>query len=456
VTIMRPYTNLGLFLFFITSCFASDITRSAETSVVQDSLVQLASRYYNEGDFKRVIALKNPADTLTLSSKLVYYKGMSYSALYDYPRAIGCFQTAINGDSANVIYRFQYGRLLILSGFLERAADELSACTHMDSTYLPASYQLGLLYNMQGDDPDKECEIFSFLIRQNPEDFMSLYYLGSTITRTGYADSGAVFIQRSIAVNPQYYPSLIAMAHYYDGKKEYAPALEYYKKALEIRPHDKDLLFKTGECYRKSGALNEAVACFKNAIAIDSLTDAVHAQLGKAYYSLGKFDSSVQSYAKAIKIDDDNVTYYKNISLAYQKIDSVNAAIRMLQKGMAALHPEDLMFAHTSLASLYNTHKRTQDAVGMYKKYISDAYMELAAYYQSNNMRSDVIEVYQHVVELDPANYEILFRLADLYAEINDNKAAINIYTKMMQSFRSGEGQNFLKQKIESLKKNGK
>jgi tetratricopeptide (TPR) repeat protein len=450
---MRTYTHIGLLLFCVASCYASGGKRSPEPSPMQDSIVQLAARYYNDGDFKRAITLQEPADTLILPPKLLYYKGMSYSALYDYPHAIGCFQKAINGDSANLSYRLQYGRLLILSGFLERAADELSRCTLLDSTYLPAWYQLGLLYNMQGNAVDKECEIFSFLIRQNPDDFMSLYYLGDALRRSGFSDSGAAFVKRSIAVNPQYYPSLNLLAHYYNAKKQYAPALEYYKKALEIRPHDKDLLFKTGECLRKLGALNEAVACFKNSIAIDSLNDAVHAQLGYAYYSLGKFDSSVQAYARAIALEDDNVDYYTNISMAYQKMDSVDAAIRMSKKRIAALHPEDLTYAHTGLASLYNSKKRPQDAVSMYKKNISDAYMELAAYYHSHNLRSEAIAMYQRVIEFDPANLESLLSIAGLFEEMNDNKSAIQIYTKLAQSFGGGEAEKIFKQKIELLKK---
>jgi hypothetical protein len=54
--------------------------------------------------------------------------------------------------------------------------------------------------------------------------------------------------------------------------------------------------------------------------------------------------------------------------------------------------------------------------------------------------------------ELEPGNHEFQFRIALLYEEMNDNKAALQIYTKMMQSLSPGS-QKFFKEKIESLQK---
>lgn len=135
-------------------------------------------------------------------------------------------------------------------------------------------------------------EIFSHLVYRNPKDFVSLYYLGAALIKTELQDSGQACLSQSVAVNPEYFPSLVVLANAYTGKKQYTPALALYHKALEIRPHDKGLLIKNGECLRKSGAFNEAIECFKTVIAMDSINDQVHAQMGLSYYSLGKYDSA--------------------------------------------------------------------------------------------------------------------------------------------------------------------
>ena len=192
----------------INACYALDRNSSSTVITTQDSVLQLAVRYYSDGDYKRVVALNGPADSLSPSSKLSYIQGMSYSALYDYPHAIEKYQKAISVDSANVNYRFQYGRLLIQAGFLEGAVNELTSCVALDSTYLPASFQLGLLYNMQKNNPQRELRIFTFLISQNPDDFLSLYYVGDVLRRMELPDSGIKYTERSIAINPHYYPSV--------------------------------------------------------------------------------------------------------------------------------------------------------------------------------------------------------------------------------------------------------
>lgn len=445
-------------IIIVLNVMALDVWAADQLSpslVKQDSLVQLVSRYYSDGDFARATAVNDPTDTLIVSPRLSYYKAMSWAALYNYPRAIEYFQKAVNADSTNVNYRFQYSRMLIQSGFLERAAGELSACTRMDSAYLPAWYQLGLLYAMQKNDVKREQEIFSYLVRHNPEDFMSLYYLGEALRRTELQDSGFACITKSVAINPQYYPSLVALANAYAGKKQYVPALEYYRKAREIRPHDKDLLTRMGECFRKSGAFNDAIACYKVVIEMDTTIDAVYAQMGYAYYSLGKYDSSVYYYNRAIALESDNADYYKNIALVYTKMDSVDAAVSMSKKFITSLHPENLSFARTSLASIYSSKKRSKDAIRMYKEQISEVYMELAAHYQSNGMRTEAIALYQHLQELEPANNDFQFRIAYLYEEMNNYKEAIQIYTKIMQSLRP-EAQKHLRAMIEAIKKKEK
>jgi tetratricopeptide (TPR) repeat protein len=422
-----------LLLISALTCFARGSGLNQNATIAQDSVIQLASRMYNEGNYKATLELKDPTDSLAAFPKLLFYQGMSYAALYDYPRALEDLKSAIRGDSTNVNYRFQYGRLLIQAGFTEEAAVELTQCIALDSTYLPASFQLGLLYNAQKNNPAKEEAIFSFLIRQNPNDFVSLYYKGDALRRLDLADSGITFIQRSIAVNPRYFPSLIACAHYQDANKLYGPALKCYRQAEEIRPHDKDLLFQMGECSRKLGELKSAVTYFKKSLAIDSSNAAVFAQLGYAYYSLGRFDSSIQSYHAAIAIDGDNILYYQNLALAFQKIDSVQGAIRAYQKAIEVLHPENIMFAYRNLASFYYSNGMKREAIKLLQQNIAYDYNSLAGFYFSKNMSRDAATAYQHVIELDPSNFGAIWWAGMSLEEIHDYKSAILVFEKGMR-----------------------
>lgn len=454
-------------LAVVISIFVTFLQYSAEAAekelsirTAQDSVVHLVSRLYSEGDYKTVITLIDLTDSISLSPGLLYYQGISYAALYDYSHAQEYLIKAIARDSTNANYRFQYGKLLVQAGFPDEATEQLKKCIASDSTYSPALFQLGLLYNIRKIDPGKEAEIFLILIHQNPQDFLSQYYEGDALRRLDHVDSGMTFVQRSIELNPRYYPSLVAMAQYKNSKEDYAPALELYRRAESLRPKDKDLLNQMGDCFRKSGDLVSAIIYYQKSTAIDSSNDIVFAKLGHAYYALGNFDSSIHAYKKAIALDDENTLYYQNVALAYQKVDSVTAAILSYQKAIKVLHPENITYAYSSLAAFYYARGKVSDAVTMYQRNIGDSYFNLGRFYQSMKMLREALSAFQHMYEIDRERLDILARIGDIYEELHDTKLAILTYKKIEQAL-DGDAENSMylrevKERLQSLMKKKK
>ena len=280
------------------------------------------------------------------------------------------------------------------------------------SSHLLTGYQLPRLticeprsYLNSRVTPKKEAEIFAFLIRQNPNDFLSLYYEGDALQRLNLADSGMRCIERSYALNPRFFPSVIALAHYTNKNKEYARALEFYRKAEVLRPRDKDLLFQLGECLRKVGMLTDAVTYFKKASAMDSTNALIHAQLGFAYFTLGRFDSSITEYETAIVFDEDNIQYFNNLARAYDAKDSLEGVIRTYKRAIAILHPENISYAHNNLA----------------------------VYYIRKCMYAEAADAFDHVYEFNPANRSALRWRAEALAKIPDIKAAISAYERLLR-----------------------
>ncbi len=419
---------IAIILFVVIIVFngyAGDEKQNRTTIASQDSLTQLASKFYSEGNYRKTLELVTLNDSTLFSSKLFYYYGMSYAALYDYQNAQEYFKKAIYVDSSNVNYHFQFGRLLLQAGFTDEAVEEFKLCFVLDSTYLPPTFQLGLLYNAQKKYPEKEIEIFSFLIRQNPNDFFSLYYLGNALIRSQFRDSGIVFIHKSIELNSRYYPSLLSLANYNYSIQEYKAALKYYQKAAAIRLHDKDIIYQMGECLRKLGAYNEALMQFKEAISIDSSNATYHAQLGYAYFLMERFDSSILAYKKAIAIDTANVQYYLNLALVFQKIDSAKGVIEAYQQAAQAQHPEVISFV----------------------------YNDLATYCFKNNLWREATKAYKRVIELNPDNTMALYWLGYSYGQIPDEKSAILTFENYIEKTKDNNEKSGLRLHVKELLK---
>ncbi len=242
-----------------------------------DSLEQLSSKYYSEGLYSKVIDLIHQNDSLSLPPKTYFYGGMSSAAIYDFQQSKVFFRKAIENDSMNTQWRYQFGCALKQAGFYDEALNQFETCSHLDSTYLPAYFQLGIVYNLKKKNEKKEAEIFSFLVQKDPKDFLSLFYLGDALKRMGNTDSGIVFIQRSYALNQQFFPSLVALANYSNSKKDFPTARNYYQQALALKSNNEDVMFQIGECYRRMGGLDSAAAYFQKAISFDSLNAIYHA-----------------------------------------------------------------------------------------------------------------------------------------------------------------------------------
>lgn len=398
-----------------------------------DSLEILVPRWFVDGDYQTIINRTGAVDSGTHSPNLAYYRAMSFAQLYAYPQAQASFQQALHADSLNVKYRYQYGRFLSQAGFVDASLAELAACMRIDSTYLPAAFQLGLLLNTQKTDPAREVAIFSYLIRQNPNDFLSLYYKGDALKRLDLEDSGIVFIEQSIALNPRYFPSLIAAAHYHNAQKDVAKALDLYERAETIRPRDKDLLVAIGDCHRKLKNFRTAIGYFHKALEIDSTTALGWAQLGYTYYSINRFDSAAAAYQSALVFDDENAVYYTNLAEVYEKMDSVQCVISTYLQAIASRHAENIAY-------LYRT---------------------LANYYSSKRMFREAAEAYERVYEYHPSDLMALYWSGNCYVSVPDKPTAIATFERYLHlleadSTKTPDERKFVSNYIRQLKKQGK
>jgi tetratricopeptide (TPR) repeat protein len=255
---------------FILLALLSSLCFSQPEGTAPNNPDSLAAALYAEGNYWKLMEISRQFSADSLSAKFCFHLGMSYAALSEPQRAQEFLKRAIALDSAKLQYRYQYARVLSQSGLYPDAVRELNRCIAMDSSYIPARFQLGLTYAAQKTEPEQEMSVFSWLIDRNPKDFLSLYYMSEALKRSGKPDSAAQYLLRSLSANPRYVPTLIAISNFLNSKKMYVDALPYYLRADSIRGGNKDLVFQIGECYRKLGDLPKAKIFFQRAIALDS------------------------------------------------------------------------------------------------------------------------------------------------------------------------------------------
>jgi tetratricopeptide (TPR) repeat protein len=417
--------------FFLLTLLSS-LCLSQPEAAVQSNPDSLAAALYAEGNYWKLMEISRQFPADSLSAKFSFHLGMSFAALSEPQRAQEFLKRAISLDSAKLQYRYQYARILSQSGQYPDAVRELNRCIAMDSSYIPARFQLGLTYAAQKNDPENEMAVFSWLIDRNPKDFLSLYYLSEALKRSGQPDSAARYLLRSLSVNPRYVPALIAVSNFLNSKKMYAEALPYYLRADSLRGNNKDLVFQIGECYRKLGDLPRATAYFTRAIALDSMNELYHAQLAYTYFSAMQYDSSVASYRRALLYDEENVQYYLNLALVYTTINDTGNVLHSYARAIHVSHPE-------------NT---------------AEIFYNLGTFCFQKKLWRGAVEAYGRAIDIDPDRADAYYFKGSCLMQLSEHQSALPLFTEFLKRTEGDpekKGERYSAQKmaeyIKSLKK---
>ncbi len=88
--------------------------------------------------------------------------------------------------------------------------------------------------------------------------------------REKLTDESLYYFEQSLKVYPDYYTSWNNMATlYFNEKKEYDKAAEYYQKTLELNPENVASLFGVGYCYELEKNNDEAIKYFEKVLELD-------------------------------------------------------------------------------------------------------------------------------------------------------------------------------------------
>jgi superkiller protein 3 len=204
-----------------------------------------------------------------------------------------------------------------------------------DSLHGSAWFQLAQVARVVGDPEDLVRTYYRKSIRINPRDYLSYFYLGSSLADSSETrHEGEFFLRKSLDINPFFLPAIERLGSYYSALKLDSLAALFYAEAADLRPKNPDFWFYLGESVRKLKLSDSAVVCFGRAIELDSTNAAYVGQFGYAYVQMKAYALAVAAYEHAILLEPDNPQFYSNLAIAYQRMDSVDAAVAAYEKAL--------------------------------------------------------------------------------------------------------------------------
>ena len=188
------------------------------------------------------------------------------------------------------------------------------------------------------------------------------------------------------------------------GEGDTTGAVEYYKKALSLRPGYGLALNNLGLIYAKAGHVKEGIQLYKKALADNPLRGDTLANMGDAQAVLGNLDKAASFYSQALVVKP-------SVSRVHASLARVLVNQGRFQKGIEhfmtalALDPGD----QDSQNALLTVHKildemdRLKDAIAMDPENASP-YFELAKLWFRHNRLEQAALLCSQGLEKDPAN----------------------------------------------------
>ncbi len=183
-------------------------------------------------------------------------------------------------------------------------------------------------------------------------------------------------------------------------------AIESYRKALDLAPHDADPYIQLADLYLKQGETDKAQQTLIEGIDKAEDTNHLLSMLGDLY--LGQSEEAanyeeaeeyqkkaIDLFKQALEKDPENPALLHSLARLYLLNNRIDDAIPLLEK-LSGLRPEDLRL----------------------KIQLADAYI-------AKGKLHDAIDILEDIVEYYPTNARIYLRLGELYRSIDDRENAI-------------------------------
>ena len=203
-------------------------------------------------------------------------------------------------------------------------------------------------------------------------------------------------------------------------------AIEYFKRALALKPDDEMAVVNLANAYRQIGRDDEALVGFRRFLELDPKNSQVRYATAEILLDRGQLPEAEQQLRQALAIEPKLAAARNALGVLALKSGDVTGAEREIRQAIA--EKPDVRLAHFNLALVAEERGRTDDAAAEYRKEIElhpnasyKAWFNLGKLYAQAGARQGQIDAYRHAIESNPSFAEGHLYLARLYLDLGRN-----------------------------------
>ena len=211
------------------------------------------------------------------------------------------------------------------------------------------------------------------------------------------------------------------------SRDDYARAVQYFEKAVEIDPNYAESWYQAGFCYGMLGRHTDALKASRQAAKLRPEWAETYVNIGASSFALGQYKEAAEAYRQATKLDADNGDSQYALGLSLNKLGRTDEEI-LAYKRAIALKP-DLANAYELLGAAYFKQKRYTESLGAFeqlKTYKPDAktYNYLGESYFELGKTQESVDAFNNAVSYNPDFDKARFNLGRAYIKLGDSNSA--------------------------------
>ena len=168
-----------------------------------------------------------------------------------------------------------------------------------------------------------------------PPDAAEAFNQAVQLGRLRRYDEAIEFYDKAISIKPDYVKAIFNKAVALQMLNRLEEAVQAYEQALAINPNDPEAWSNKGIALRSLGRTQEAVECYDQALAINPNDAGLWSNRGIALRSMGRVEEAIESYDKALAINPNDAGIWSNKGVALGSIGELEEALDCYERALA-------------------------------------------------------------------------------------------------------------------------
>ena len=360
---------------------------------------------------------KDPADI-----EIYLVLGGFYEAVGEADKAIATYDDALELHPGEVRLLQAVAQYYFKQRDMNKSDAAVAEILDQRPGYMPAKMLKGqiLIANRQFNEA---VNLFDQIIEEDPKSAEAHYFRGVAGISKGDVNIGKVELTHAVDLNPGLINGRVLLAELYFREKEFGLARNQVEKVLEILPDHYQATLILGNCYMYEKDYPASEKLFQKLIRLEPDNPSGHYRMGLLLRTQGLNDQALGSFEKVLALNPKLLDALINIVMIYVTENRYEEAVALCDKRLAADGDDNLYAAKLwdIKGGIYQAKKESAEAELSYKKAIQiapefmGAYYSLARLYISEKKTDDAVSQFNTILTHDPKAFSPHMLLGVIY-----------------------------------------